>query len=95
LSLSPNGFHIVFEIQDRNSYPSTSALWIMDRTNPVEIWPITDGGSYINPDWSRKDVVLDSDPDDDTPQNDNSSKGSVGGGGCFVSSCMISWISNT
>lgn len=103
LSVSSNGRHIVFEIQNRDSYPSTSRLWVMDRLNPVEIWPITSDGSFINPDWSRTDVVLDEDADpadDDTPPNDDGdedddsgddgggSSGGGGSGGCFIlSSC--------
>jgi Tol biopolymer transport system component len=91
LSLSPDGRHIVFELQDRSAYPSRSGLWIMDRSNPVEIWPITEGGSYINPDWSRTDVVLDDDSADDSDDDnsdDDSGKDASGsgggGGGCFI-----------
>jgi hypothetical protein len=87
LSLSPDGRHIVFEFH--------GGLWIMDRTNPVEIWPITEGGSYICPDWSRTDVVLvddstdDSGDDSDKDGGDSESEidatgGGGGGGGCFV-----------
>jgi hypothetical protein len=100
LSLSPDGRHIVFELQDRSNYPSRSSLWIMDRNNPAEIWPITEEGSYINPDWSRMDVVLDDDSADDSDADaeDDSNEdsddeanadsggggGGGGGGGCFI-----------
>jgi Tol biopolymer transport system component len=102
LSLSPEGRYIVFGLQDHSTDPSPSGLWIMDRSNPVEIWPITEGGSYINPDWSRKDVVLVDDAaddaaddavddsDDEGTDNDkeNNVNGGGGGGGCFIASTM-------
>jgi hypothetical protein len=86
LSISPDGRHIVFEIKEMDLYPVTSRLWIMDRLNPVEIWPITDGGNYINPDWSRKDVVLNDTPpdDDENEDNGNGRSGGGGSGGCFI-----------
>lgn len=87
ISVSPDGRHIVFELAEGITDPHRNDLWIMDRLNPAEIWPITSSGNCSSPDWSRKDGVSDSDDnppgtDDDPPGNGG---GSGGGGGCFLS----------
>lgn len=89
LSISPDGRHVVFEKRDQ-ILNAGKDLWILDRLNPVEIWPITDSGRCRNPDWSRTDMVAGNEPGDpDSPDNpgnpDNPGGGS--GGGCFLDSC--------
>lgn len=49
-SLSPDGDYIVFDWQT-NVSPDRRDLWIMDRSNPLEMWQLTDDGKSTNPDW--------------------------------------------
>lgn len=60
LSVSPTGRYIVFERRLGNS----TDLWILDRTNPHLLWPLTEDGQSRNPDWSRVDPT---NPADGTP----------------------------
>jgi hypothetical protein len=80
ISISPDGRHIVFEMHDVIGNPKRD-LWIIDRTDPVEIWKITDTGDCRSPDWSRKNVVTDTDPNNNDPSNGSDAGG---GGGCFI-----------
>ena len=93
LSISPSGRHIVFELHDSVGEPYRSDLWIMDRLNPVEIWPITNSGKCTTPNWSRRDVTISDAPGNgNTPAGGNTpgnasntgSGGGGGGGGCFI-----------
>jgi hypothetical protein len=81
-------------MHDKITVP-VSDSWIMNRLNPVEIWSITKGGIYRNPDWSRKEVSTennhDNGNDDVNPNNNNNDDnngppgpGGGGGGGCFI-----------
>lgn len=49
-SLSPDGDYIVFDWQT-NVSPDRRDLWIMDRSNPLEMWQLTDDGKSTNPNW--------------------------------------------
>lgn len=82
-SISPNGRYVVFEIRDFiPGKSSQSDLWIMDRLNPTDIWPITTIGNCTTPAWSPQDV-----PDDNNGNNSNgTAAGNGGGGGCFIQS---------
>lgn len=85
VSVSPDGRHVVFELADEISDPKRNDLWIMDRLNPAEIWPITSSGNCSTPDWSRKDVVLDNNNTDDNDGNNTNNHDDGGGSGCFIS----------
>ncbi len=50
-SLSPDGNHIVFERQSTD-IPPRHDLWIMNRRDPGEMWPLTGDGRSTNPNWS-------------------------------------------
>ncbi len=52
-SVSPNGGYVVFEWQT-NANPVQKDLWIMDRSNPVEMWALTTDGKSTDPDWSHQ-----------------------------------------
>ena len=52
--LSPDGNCIVFERQSTGT-PIQHDLWIMNRNNPAEMWPLTDDGRSSDPDWSRQE----------------------------------------
>jgi TolB protein len=52
-SPSPDGNYIVFERQTIQA-PIQYDLWIINRANPTEMWPLTDDGQSQNPDWSRQ-----------------------------------------
>lgn len=52
-SVSPDGRYVVFQWQTGVS--NRHDLWILDRTNPVEMWQLTSDGQSTNPDWSRQD----------------------------------------
>jgi len=54
-SVSPDGQYVVFERQTTGITPIQYNLWIMNRSNPVEMWPLTSDGQSTNPDWSRVD----------------------------------------
>ena len=64
---------------------------VVKSVSPFEIWPITDGGSYINPDWSRTNVGNDDAniPDDaplpEPPDGEDSGRG----GGCFIMDALF------
>ncbi|MEM7533353.1 MAG: hypothetical protein AAF639_14315 [Chloroflexota bacterium] len=51
VSLSPDGRYIVFERVNANF--TSRNLWILDRTQPTKMWPLTTNGVSTNPDWSR------------------------------------------
>ena len=70
LAISPDGRYVLFEFGD---YAYTD-FWILDRLNPVEIWPANENSNCAYPAWSPKDVVLNS--DDDTSDNDNDDENS-------------------
>lgn len=78
LSISPSGQYIVFELRNKLTPPYQSDLWIMDRLNPVEMWPITASGDCTVPKWSPKAVSGAADGGGD-------GSGDGGGGGCFIS----------
>lgn len=89
LSISPDGRHIVFERHHQILNPKRD-LWIMDRLNPVDIWPLTENGKSGAPDWSRTTVKMPESnvPDDNPAPSDNpepSNPSNSGGGGCFLS----------
>ena len=95
LAISPDGRHILIQMC-RGHERSTCNLWMLDRTNPVEVWPVTESGHCIYPDWSRVDVPSPDggggdggggDDGNETP-DDSSSGGGGGGGGCFISSSV-------
>jgi hypothetical protein len=48
-----DGNYIVFERQTIQA-PIQYDLWIVNRTNPVEMWPLTEDGKSRDPDWSRQ-----------------------------------------
>jgi hypothetical protein len=78
IRISSDSGHILFT---RCSDPSHCSLWIMDRLNPVEMWPITDEGHIDSPDWSRVEVA-------GSNSQNNDSDDSGGSGGCFIK-CVI------
>jgi len=51
-SLSPDGQYVVFERQTTGVTPIQYDLWILNRSDPVEMWKLTDDGKSQNPDWS-------------------------------------------
>ena len=87
LSISPNGQYVVFEMRkEAASIYHHSDLWVMDRLNPTNIWPITVSGNCTKPVWSPTGG-----PDNNNGNNDdrnNAGGGGGGGGGCFVSNCF-------
>jgi hypothetical protein len=52
-SVSPDGQYVVFERRTTGIAPIQYDLWIVNRSNPVEMWPLTSDGQSMNPDWSR------------------------------------------
>jgi hypothetical protein len=95
LAVSPDGRYVLFEFGD---YDHTD-FWILDRLNPVEIWPANENGNCAYPAWSTKDVVIDGDDEttddenndnnsDENSNTDGSDGGDGGGGGCFVSTLL-------
>jgi hypothetical protein len=48
-----DGNYIVFERQTIQA-PLQYDLWIVNRTNPVEMWALTEDGRSRDPDWSRQ-----------------------------------------
>jgi hypothetical protein len=71
-SVSPDGNYIVFERQSIKA-PIQYNLWVLNRRNPVEIWPLTNDGKSSNPDWSRTA------PSGDTPISSLSISGAASG----------------
>ena len=56
-SPSPDGKYVVFERSTNEALPNQIRdLWIVNRTNPVEMWQLTTDGKSTNPDWSRRAV---------------------------------------
>lgn len=53
-SASPDGNYIVFQRQSTGATTQYD-LWIINRTNPVEMWAVIDDGKSYNPDWSLAD----------------------------------------
>jgi hypothetical protein len=84
LSISPNGQYIVFEMRNTVGKPYQSDLWIMDRLNPTDIWPITASGNCTTPVWSPTGVVDDNNGNNKNNGDQNNDAG--GGGGCFIRS---------
>jgi hypothetical protein len=52
-SVSPDGKYVVFE-RISTKAPLQYNLWVMNRSNPAEMWPVTENGRSRNPDWSRQ-----------------------------------------
>jgi hypothetical protein len=52
-SPSPDGNYVVFERQTTQA-PLQYDLWIINRANPAEMWPLTEDGKSRDPDWSRQ-----------------------------------------
>jgi hypothetical protein len=53
-SVSPDGDYVVFERLTTGGAPIQYDLWILKRSNPVEMWPLTSDGKSHNPDWSQQ-----------------------------------------
>ena len=60
-SVSPDGNYVVFERMTSGISPIQYDLWVLNRSNPVEMWPLTTDGRSFNPDWSQAT------PSGDTP----------------------------
>ncbi len=54
-SVSPDGNYVVFE-RGTIQAPIQYDIWILNRSQPVEMWALTNDGKSQNPDWSRSDV---------------------------------------
>jgi hypothetical protein len=72
-SVSPDGNYVVFERMTTGISPIQYDLWVLNRSNPVEMWPLTTDGRSFNPDWSR--VA----PSGDTPIGSLSISGDTSG----------------
>jgi hypothetical protein len=86
LGISPDGRYIAFQLHnDREVYDSD--LWIMDRLNPADVWPIPDSSHYRGCQWSPTDVASSANGNNNNPDNGGpvDTGGGGGGGGCFIS----------
>lgn len=52
-SLSPDGTFIVFERSTVKHNPERRDLWILNRLQPNEMWPLTDNGRSSHPVWEK------------------------------------------
>ncbi len=85
VSISPDAGHLVFE--RCINYTSSCDLWVLDLTNPVELWPIATGDQRkMSPDWGP--IAVDagaSEESSDEPAEADKKGGGGGSGGCFIS----------
>ena len=86
LGISPDGRYIAFQLHNDREV-NNSDLWIMDRLNPADTWPIPDSSRYRGCQWSPTDVASSANGNNNNPDNgDPVNNGGGGGGGCFISS---------
>jgi TolB protein len=52
-SVSPDGQYVVFERQSTGT-PTQYDVWVIKRSQPTEMWALTEDGRSYNPDWSRQ-----------------------------------------
>lgn len=88
ISVSGDGKYAVFEMRNTWATPIESDLWIMDLTNPTEMWQITSDRHSTHPDWSWDKA------DTHFPQNTKArnvqpiNKRDENNHGCFISNLL-------